>query len=95
MAQAATLNTGGEHGMQKQIAELMERFGVEPALYQGGSLKVFTPVDGSEIAAVVEDTRESAEAKIAAAHDAFLAWRRIPAPKRGELIRLFGDVLRA
>ncbi|TVQ82686.1 MAG: aldehyde dehydrogenase family protein [Micavibrio sp.] len=81
--------------MQKQTAELMERFGVDPALYQGGSLKVFTPVDGSEIAAVVEDTRESAEAKIAAAHEAFLAWRRIPAPKRGELIRLFGDVLRA
>jgi aldehyde dehydrogenase (NAD+) len=32
---------------------------------------------------------------IEAAHDAFLEWRAVPAPKRGELVRLFGEELRA
>ena len=34
-------------------------------------------------------------AAIHAAHAAFLAWRSVPAPKRGELVRLFGEELRA
>ncbi|HEY3937965.1 MAG TPA: aldehyde dehydrogenase family protein, partial [Bryobacteraceae bacterium] len=35
------------------------------------------------------------EPVIEAAHDAFLEWRAVPAPKRGELVRLFGEELRA
>jgi aldehyde dehydrogenase (NAD+) len=35
------------------------------------------------------------KARIDAAHEAFLTWRLIPAPKRGELVRLFGEELRA
>src|SRR3546814_19294993 len=38
--------------------------------------------------------REEVEAAIGRAHDAFLAWRTVPAPRRGELVRLFGQVLR-
>jgi aldehyde dehydrogenase (NAD+) len=33
--------------------------------------------------------------KIAASVDAFRAWRDVPAPRRGELVRLFGEELRA
>ena len=40
-------------------------------------------------------TRDEARAAIRAAHDAFLEWRLVPAPKRGELVRLFGEELRA
>ena len=29
------------------------------------------------------------------AQSAFLAWREVPAPRRGELVRLFGEELRA
>jgi aldehyde dehydrogenase (NAD+) len=43
---------------------------------------------------VPADTAQSVESKIAAAHAAFLDWRSIPAPKRGELIRLLGEELR-
>ncbi|TNE28263.1 MAG: aldehyde dehydrogenase family protein, partial [Alphaproteobacteria bacterium] len=81
--------------MQKDTAELMGLFGVDAARYTGGTLKVHSPVDGSEIAAVHEDSVAEAEGKIAAAHQAFLAWRKIPAPKRGELVRIYGDILRA
>ena len=38
---------------------------------------------------------EGASAAIETAHAAFLAWRSVPAPRRGELIRLFGEELRA
>jgi len=44
---------------------------------------------------VAYDTPASIEAKIAVAVDAFRAWREVPAPRRGELVRLFGEELRA
>jgi len=93
--QAATIEKTEGYSVQDLTTELMERFGVEKNLYTGGTLKVHSPVDGSEIAAVVEDTKETTEQKIADAHAAFRAWRKIPAPRRGELVRLYGDVLRA
>ncbi|WP_093422495.1 L-piperidine-6-carboxylate dehydrogenase [Tranquillimonas alkanivorans] len=62
---------------------------------QGGDLSVTTPVDGAEIARLKSHTREDAERMIAAASDAFRAWRQVPAPRRGELVRLLGEELRA
>ncbi len=60
----------------------------------GGTLSVRTPVDGSEIACLpVHDATETA-ARIDAAHEAFLAWRSVPAPRRGEFVRLLGEELR-
>ncbi len=61
----------------------------------GGSLRVTTPVDGAEIARLRVDSPADAGAKIAAARAAFLKWRMVPAPRRGELVRLLGDELRA
>ncbi len=40
-------------------------------------------------------TRSAAEAAIERAHQAFFAWRTVPAPRRGELVRLLGEELRA
>ena len=60
----------------------------------GGSLRVTTPVDGSEIAMVPVHTVADAEAAIARANTAFAAWRKVPAPRRGELVRLLGEELR-
>ena len=42
-----------------------------------------------------ETTPDEAKAAIGRAHAAFLAWRKVPAPRRGELVRLFGEELRA
>jgi aldehyde dehydrogenase (NAD+) len=47
------------------------------------------------LGAVACDTPASAQEKIALAHEAFLTWRNIPAPRRGELVRLFGEELRS
>jgi aldehyde dehydrogenase (NAD+) len=60
-----------------------------------GALDVATPVDGARIASLKPHTRAEADAMIERANVAFKAWRAIPAPRRGELVRLFGDELRA
>lgn len=61
---------------------------------EAGDMDVFSPIDGAKIGAVQKDTADSANKKISDAHDAFLKWRTIPAPRRGELIRIFGNILR-
>ncbi|MCA1971684.1 MAG: aldehyde dehydrogenase family protein [Caenispirillum sp.] len=74
-------------------ADILDRFGLSfPA---GGSLAVRSPVDGSRLATIPEATAADMDAMIATAKEAFLAWRTVPAPRRGELIRLLGEELRA
>lgn len=60
----------------------------------GGDLVVHSPIDGAEIARVAGDTVETLNGKIARAATAFNHWRNVPAPRRGELIRLLGEELR-
>lgn len=73
---------------------LLESLGVSGG-HTGGTLKVYTPNTGELIGEVVETQVAQVKARIDAAHEAFLTWRLIPAPKRGELVRLFGEELRA
>jgi len=61
----------------------------------GGTLAVPSPIDGAEVARIAETDPADMPAVIARAQAAFAAWRRVPAPRRGELVRLFGDELRA
>lgn len=75
-------------------ALLLKKMGVPQKSFTGGTLKVNSPIDGSEIGRAVTDTAKTLDAKIGRAHKAFLDWRTVPAPKRGELIRLYGEVLR-
>ncbi|MFN5665379.1 MAG: aldehyde dehydrogenase family protein, partial [Bacteroidota bacterium] len=56
--------------------------------------EIFSPVDGKLIAAVNHTTPAEYEKVILAASKAFEAWRLVPAPKRGEIIRQYGNVLR-
>jgi len=56
---------------------------------------VRSPIDGAEIGRVDYDDAASIDAKIANAVTAFQSWRDVPAPRRGELVRLFGEELRA
>ena len=69
--------------------------GVDADRYTGGTLRVTSPVTGKEIGALKEHSASEAKAAIEAAHKAFLEWRAVPAPKRGELVRLLGEELRA
>src|SRR3990170_2698531 len=61
----------------------------------GGSLKSLSPIDGQVIGSVAEASAADVEAACAKAQQAFLAWRMVPAPRRGELVRLLGEELRA
>jgi aldehyde dehydrogenase (NAD+) len=54
----------------------------------------YSPVDGARIADVVCSTKEDFEQVMQAAEQAFKVWRTMPAPKRGEIVRQFGDRLR-
>ncbi|WP_397450162.1 aldehyde dehydrogenase family protein [Pseudomonas sp. NA-150] len=76
------------------ITDLLNRLGVDPALYSKGDQAVHTPVDGSRIASVHWEGRAEVEQHITRAETAFEAWRKVPAPRRGELMRLFGEALR-
>ena len=76
------------------VDDLLASLHLDPAALKAGDLAVTSPIDGAEIGRVATDTAADVDAKIAAAAAAFQVWRTVPAPRRGELIRLFGEVLR-
>jgi aldehyde dehydrogenase (NAD+) len=71
--------------------EILASLGVKTS----GDHIVRSPIDGAEIGRVAYDDAASVDKKVAASVVAFRAWREVPAPKRGELVRLFGEELRA
>ena len=60
----------------------------------GELLESYSPVDGKLIGKVRCSTKEDYEKVMSAATSAFKSWRTVPAPKRGEMVRQFGDKLR-
>jgi len=78
-----------------ETRDLLLALGVAPAAFEGGSRVVVSPIDGLPIAHVREATPAEARDHIGKAHDAYLSWRSVPAPRRGELVRLIGEELRA
>jgi len=76
------------------LPSLMQRLGVAPSAYTGGTLQVTSPIDGSELGRLSIHSEEQVRQVVEDAHQAFLLWRNIPAPRRGELIRLLGEELR-
>ena len=77
-----------------QVQDAMQKLGVAAAAFQQGALASQSPIDGSQIGAVQTDTAADVAAAVERAHQAFLAWRVVPAPVRGELIRQFAEELR-
>ena len=63
-------------------------------LGSGPVLEVFTPTDGSLIGKVQQVTEEEYDRIVDRAHQAFLEWRKVPAPRRGEIVRQIGNALR-
>ena len=81
--------------LKDETLALLSRLGVSSSRLEGGSLAATTPITGETLARLAEISAADATARIGDAHAAFLEWRKVPAPRRGELIRLFGDELRA
>ncbi|WP_439472634.1 L-piperidine-6-carboxylate dehydrogenase [Brevundimonas sp.] len=71
---------------------ILERLGVHGAVWNG-HLPTRSPIDGSSAGSVAETP--DLDAVVARSVEAFHAWKRVPAPRRGELVRLFGEELRA
>ena len=58
------------------------------------ALPVHSPIDGGMLAQVACSTLAQTQTAIDNAHSRFLSWRNVPAPKRGELVRVFGEMVR-
>jgi aldehyde dehydrogenase (NAD+) len=74
--------------------KLFASLGLDAKALRGGNLTVCSPINGAPIASLRVDTARDLKIKIDRAQQAFLAWRTVPAPRRGELIRLLGNELR-
>ncbi|MGH6934248.1 MAG: aldehyde dehydrogenase family protein, partial [Dongiaceae bacterium] len=77
------------------ITALLKSLGLDPATLKSGDLAVRSPIGGAEIARMKSHSPAQLSAAIGRANGAYLEWRNLPAPRRGELIRLFGEELRA
>src|SRR5688500_9952965 len=68
--------------------------GVQFMTAAGDKIESYSPVDGQLIGSVSYTSKEQYEEVIKTASRAFLHWRNIPAPRRGEIIRQYGNVHR-
>jgi len=85
------------------MQEILQRLGIEstnPGGFSGewtGSgdrLDSVSPINGETIASVAQVTENEYDKIAQRAHEAYLEWRLVPAPKRGELVRRLGNALR-
>ncbi|MDO8774210.1 MAG: aldehyde dehydrogenase family protein [Burkholderiaceae bacterium] len=74
---------------------LLQSLGVSAHACRGGTLSTQSPIDGAVIAHVHATPLADMAATCERAHAAYLRWRSLPAPQRGELVRLLGDELRS
>ena len=92
--------------MQIDIEPILQRLGVK-AINEASSTgknwtsagtnaihKVYSPVDGKQIAEVKFATSDDYDNTIKKANEAFKVWRTWPSPKRGEMVRQLGEALR-
>ena len=76
------------------IKTYMQAMGVDEQQYQQGNYKVRSPITGEQIGAINLDGKDAVDVKVKNAVAAFKPWRQVPAPRRGELVRIFGEILR-
>ena len=77
-----------------QARTILSRLGVAAEVWGEGAVSARSPIDGSSAGTLRTATPAEVEATLARSMAAFTAWRRVPAPRRGELVRLLGEELR-
>ena len=87
--------TNDKNSLEQEVHQLLANLGVPASAYMHGELVVRTPITGEVIARVAKTQATAVSEAIAAAQKAFVAWRSVPAPKRGDLVRLLGEELRS
>ena len=89
---APTITVQGN--LAREVATLLASLGLEPSAYSDGNRPVCSPITGEIIAHVHDVAPNLVRHEIDTACEAFQKWRTVPAPRRGGLVRLFGDTLR-
>jgi aldehyde dehydrogenase (NAD+) len=78
-----------------ETARLLESLGVNRARFSTGKREIRSPITGEVIGRLKDDVPADVGRAVERAQKAFLAWRKLPPPRRGELVRLLGEELRA
>ena len=85
--------------MKQTANDLLKKLGVNAtnvtAAASNDAIHARTPITGELLATLASATPADVEKTVAHSREAFLAWRTVPAPARGELVRLLGEELRA
>ena len=76
------------------VHDIFQRIGLDPSPLRTGEQRIHSPIDGALLARLTLDAPPVVDARIGQSALAFDAWRQVPAPRRGELIRRFGNLLR-
>ncbi|MBW8295397.1 aldehyde dehydrogenase family protein [Sphingopyxis sp.] len=75
--------------------DLLDRLGVSRAAWAEGKMPAVTPLTGEQLGLVQTVDTAAIDERLDQASAAFRSWRHVPAPRRGELVRLWGEELRA
>ncbi|MFL5368080.1 MAG: aldehyde dehydrogenase family protein [Myxococcales bacterium] len=78
---------------EETSATIFQSLGVSPT-GNGDPMESFNPSTGASLGRIRAATRADYDARVAAALHRFAEWRTRPAPKRGELVRRLGELLR-
>ena len=85
---------GSQMNLKESATTLLSQLGISSTTIDKSDLISYSPITGEAIGGVGLNTPADMIAAIDKADNAFKQWRSVPAPKRGELIRLFGEELR-
>src|SRR5688572_26214820 len=80
--------------IRDEALAIVRRLGVPDSAFAERGLPARSPISGEVVACVRPTTPEDAKAAIGRAHKAFASWRTVPAPRRGEFVRLLAHELR-
>jgi aldehyde dehydrogenase (NAD+) len=80
--------------MNLHIEEIFKSLDIDPNLVKEGDLEVYSPIDGQLIAKVSQNKEDEVDHIVQKSQKAFQEWRQVPAPLRGEFVRLLGEELR-
>jgi aldehyde dehydrogenase (NAD+) len=81
--------------VRDEALAILARLGVPGSAYAPSGVAATSPITGELIAHVRITTPEETSATIGRAAQAFDTWRTVPAPRRGELVRILAEELRA
>jgi len=76
------------------IDQLLDAMRFSTSVIGQGDLEVQSPINGNNVAKIKTHCASEVEDDISLSASAFYQWRTVPAPKRGELVRIFGNKLR-